>query len=67
MTGRVEAAKAFDTYKTSKNFEEFIESIPHDYVIVIACKDECATKLSLRARKWFEEMGSVEVANLNYR
>ena len=41
---------------------------PHDgYIVVAACKDECVTKLSLKAKYWFKEMGSTEIMDLRYR
>ena len=44
---RVMIGRVFDTYKSSKAFEEFIaEPIPDGYIIVAACQDDCVTNLS---------------------
>ena len=49
--GKVEMAKVFDTYKTSNAFDNFIdERIPHGYVVIAACKDDCVTKLSRKGK-----------------
>ena len=31
-----------------------------------ACKDDCVTKLSEKGKKWFQSMGSKEIAHLEY-
>ena len=42
MNGRVEVARSFDTYKSSKSLDNFIARvIPNGYIVVAACKDEC--------------------------
>ena len=65
---RVELAKVFDTYKTADGFDDFIASdIPEGHIVVAACKDDCASNLSPKARQWFVEMGSKEIVNLEYR
>ena len=61
-------AKAFDTYKDSGMFDQFIkESIPTGHIIVAACKDDCMAKLSLEGRKWFQNLGSKQIWNVQYR
>ena len=46
-TGKIEYAQAFDTYKRSTEFDEFIEDpIPKGFIILAACKDDCITNLS---------------------
>ena len=68
-TGKIELAKAFDTYKTSKGLDAFIlgKNAPHGTIVAAACKDDCSTKLSEEAKKWFAKMGSEEIWNLDYR
>ena len=40
--GKVEVAQCFDTYRNCERFNEFItHSIPADYIVIAACKDEC--------------------------
>ena len=64
----VEAAKVFDTYKTSDAFDEFIsKALPEGRIIAAACKDECVSKLSQKGKQWFANMGSKEIWNLGYR
>lgn len=67
--GQVEFAKVFDTYKTSENLELFIESglIGKHYIVVAACKDDCATNLSKKVKRWFQRMGSSEIWKVKYR
>ena len=62
-TGRVEAAKVFDTYKRSDNFDEFIsdDGIAFGSIIVAACMDDCITNMSQEAKRWFSNMGSKEI------
>lgn len=67
-TGKVVLAKAFDTYTTSDAFEDFIaHDIPDDYIIVAACKDDCANRLSYNVQTFFGQMGSQEIWQLKYR
>ena len=35
--------------------------------MVAACKDDCVTNLSENAKKWFADLGSQEIYNLEYR
>ena len=58
----------FDTYKTSIRLDHFIaQDIPAGFIVVAACKDDCATRLSERAKGWFADMGSKEIWKLEYR
>lgn len=42
--GKVESANVFDTYESSKHLDIFIKTfIPNGYIVVAACKDDCAT------------------------
>ena len=67
-TGKVETAKVFDTYKSSAELDKFItEEIPEGHIVAAACQDECHTNLSQSAKLWFEDMGSKEIWNLDYR
>lgn len=67
-TGEHEFAMVFDTYNYPMNFDSFIaRGIPEGYIIVIACKDDCITKLSHGAKRWLTALGSKEIAKLAYR
>ena len=67
-TGKVLLAKCFDTYKSGDEFDAFIqEPLPKDSVIVAACADDCISHLSFPGKKWFSDMGSREIWNLEYR
>ena len=67
-TGKVQSAKVFDTYKSTVLFDKFIKrTIPEGYIVIGACKDDCVTALSEEGKKWFENMGSKLIRNLNYR
>ena len=49
--GEIEYTQVFDTYLSSSEFDEFITSeIPANKIIVTACKDDCATNLSVAGR-----------------
>ena len=67
--GKLDTARAFDTHESSKGFEEFISKceIPDGYMVVAACQDDCATKLSFKSKDWFRQLGSSEIYNLKYR
>lgn len=66
--GKVETARAFDTYESSEEFDKFLNTyIPDQYIIVAACKDECTTNLSNEVKYWFSEMGSKMIWSLSYR
>lgn len=68
IDGSIQAAKVFDTYTTSTDFEEFIQyEIPDGYIIVAGCMDECTSKLSHAGKQWFADLGSKEIWNLEYR
>ena len=32
-----------------------------------ACRDDCITNMSEKGKKWFEDMGSLEIKELGYR
>ena len=58
-SGNILRAKVFDTYSTCDRFDRFTKTkIPSGHIVLAACKDECTTKLSQKAKKWFEAMGS---------
>ena len=65
----LESTVIFDTYKTSEPFEIFLEchSLPDDFIVVAACKDECVTSLSDDIKDWFTKIGSKEIEKLEYR
>ena len=64
FNGNVESAQAYDTYETSASLDNFLNTsaIPEGYIIVAACKDDCATNLSVNAKMWFANMGSHEIS-----
>ena len=67
-TGRVETAKVFDTYESSEGIDAFIDGgVPEGHIVVAACKDECTTKLSMKAKEWFDKLGCREFWALGYR
>ena len=59
-TCTVKFAKVFDTYKSSDDLDKFIdlENINFGFIVVAACKDDCARKLSENAKLFFSLMGS---------
>lgn len=64
-SGGIASAQVFDTHESSLAFEEFIKiKIPQGFIVVAACKDECAKKLSKKARDWFVQMGSIQINKL---
>lgn len=68
QNGKIKEAKVFDTYKASEKFEEFIDhEVPGGHIVVAACKDDCMTNLSRKAKKWFKKMGSKEIGKIRYR
>lgn len=53
-TGKVEEAKAFDTFQSKVAFEFYVSKrFPKGSIIVAACKDDCVTKFCLKGMKWF--------------
>ena len=42
-------------------------SYPKGYLVLAACKDECSTNLSLKAKEWFKSMGSTDIEVVGYR
>ena len=36
-------------------------------IIIAACKDECASNLSFKVKKWFQSLGSKHIHNVKYR
>ena len=71
-TEEVEWASAFDTYKSSRYLDDFLdlqvqEQAPEGSIVVVACKDDCVTNLSEKAKNWFASLGSKEIWNLQYR
>ena len=71
QTGKIKTNAIFDTYNTSHGIDFFIENcselIPEGTIIVAACKDEMTLALSDMAKKWFKDLGSVEIEKLEYR
>lgn len=64
--GEIMQKKVFDTYKTSTKFDEFIKekSIQDGHIVVVACKDDCASSLSWDSYEWFADMGSKEIEDV---
>ena len=68
QNGKVETAQVFDTYKTSEDFASFVtEPIPKGRIVAAACEDDCTSSLSPELIKWFSDMGSKEISQLEYR
>ena len=71
FNGQVIISRIFDTYKNGYELDNFLENdLPHpkvNYIVVAACKDDCAGKLSIQARNWFESMGSKRCWKLDFR
>ena len=45
--GSIEISKIFDTYKSSEEFDKFTAiKFPKDWIMAIACKDDCSKNLS---------------------
>ena len=67
--GEVVAARVFDTYDSSDDLEDFIDSgiVKDNSIVIVACKDDCITKLSNKCKTWFENMGSKLISQLSYR
>ena len=64
----MEFAKVFDTYKTSDDLEDFIDfDVKKGSIVIVACKDDCVTKMSDQVKQWFSDMGSKYIKNLQYR
>lgn len=56
---KVQVAKAFDTYHSPQEMEEFIkDEIQDGFIVVAACKDDCVSRLSPKCRQWLAGMGS---------
>ena len=53
--GKIKHSRVFDTYKSSEDFEKWLETedIPEGSIVAAACKDECVTNLSDTVKKWF--------------
>lgn len=57
--GYLKTCYIFDTFASSDEFHEFIDNyVPMGFIVVAACKDDCVTSLSQKAKKWFSDMGS---------
>ena len=68
-TGDVETAKVFDTFESMNTLAKFIkEPIPEGHIVMVACKDDCATQLSDAGKTWFEKvLGSKLIQKVGYR
>ena len=64
----METAQCFDTFCTNDLFVNLIKKgVPKGHIVVVACKDECVSKLPFCAYKFFGDMGSDEFFNVGYR
>ena len=60
--GKIDKAKIFDTYTTSIHFDAFTRlDFPDGHIVVVACKDDCVSNLSILGKQWFEKMGSTQI------
>ena len=68
-SSKVEFSKVFDTYTSSKPFEDYIRSatIPEGHIVAAACQDDAASELSWEVKTWFGTMGSRQIRDLEYR
>lgn len=64
--GKIETAKVFDTYESSKSLDKFLSrtGVPLGYIIVAACSDDCTANLSPKATQWLKSLGSLEIDQL---
>ena len=55
ISGKLELAQAFDTYKSSTELDLMIDNkaVVPGHIVIAACKDDCVTNLSEKAKKWF--------------
>ena len=68
--GNIEWARVFDTYKSCDELDKFLDIIPKtekDYIVCVACKDDCITSLSEKALEWFHTLGSKLMYDIGYR
>jgi len=56
--GKVQFAKAFDTYQSSVELDRAIEKIEDNSIVIAACQDDCVTNLSQSGKQLFRSMGS---------
>ena len=61
-------SKAFDLYKSTVSFDDFIRRpLADGNLVIAACKDDISTCLSDEAKTWFAEMGSKDIFKVGYR
>ena len=54
FSGVVESSKVFDTYKSSVEFNKFVDTeIPKGHIVAAACMDEGSAELSVYCKSWF--------------
>lgn len=64
----MEAARCFNTFKNSDEFENFINfDAAEGDIVVAACNDDCIARMSDKGKQWFQDMGSMYIRNLDYR
>ena len=65
---KVMKAKVFDTYKSSAGINDFInKDMKPGSIVACACKDECVSNLSDKAKHFFSCMGSKQIWQITYR
>ena len=57
-SGKVQLAKAFDTYQSSNELDKVIPTISDSSIVIAACQDDCVTNLSIKAKQWLHDYGS---------
>ena len=61
-------AKVFDTYKRQSTFDDLLgKGIDKGHIVVAACKDDMIKNLSEDGKRFFANMGSKEIWNLQFR
>ena len=57
----------YDTYKSSEKLEAWIaknEKFEIGQAVMVACKDDCVTRLSGTVRYWLTKLGAKEIGSL---
>ena len=68
VNGAIKEKRVFDTYDDGDLFDEFLATkLDYGDIVAVACKDECISELTDKAKKWFENLGSNEIWYLAYR
>lgn len=67
--GKIVLAKAFDTHATTLGIKEMLDGggAPEGFIVIAACQEECVKKMTQKIKKWFTDMGSSEIWNIQHR